>query len=71
MPRKIKRYRKTDSASVAAVRQSRVQAGLDRERFFAENGDPKQWTFSRKVAVNQKKRKDKMRCRGTVRSEDC
>jgi|6_EtaG_2_1085325.scaffolds.fasta_scaffold00644_32 hypothetical protein len=65
MARKIKRMRNKGCA--AQLAHTRAIAGLERERFFAENGDVKQWRPTRKVNVDRKRQKNKNLCRQKVR----
>jgi hypothetical protein len=64
MARKIKRHR--DPRMVEQLRQLRAIAGLEREAFFKNGGDVKQWRPVRKVAVDKRRRDDKNKCRGRV-----
>jgi hypothetical protein len=64
MARKIKRIRSKGCA--AQLAHTRAIAGIERERFFAENGDVKQWRPPSKVNVDRKRQKNKSRCRQKV-----
>ena len=54
---KIKRHRNKGCESRLA--HTRAIAGLERERFFAQGGDLKQWRPPRKVNVDRKKQASK------------
>ena len=64
MSRKIKRSQSKDPQVREALRHMRAIAGMERERFFKENGDLKQWRPRRQVAVNKKRKQNKNACRG-------
>ena len=61
---KIKRHRNKGCESQLA--HTRAIAGLERERFFAQGGDLKQWRPPRKVNVDRKKQENKKRGRKKI-----
>ena len=66
MARKIKRHRPAPQM-VEALRNMRAVAGKEREAYFANGGDPRQWRPRRQVTVDKRKRDNKRKCRGRVR----
>ena len=64
MAQKIKRMR--SKGCEAQLAHTRAIAGIERERFFEENGDLKQWRPPRKVNVDRKRQKNKSLCRQKV-----
>ena len=45
------------------VQSIRVQAGLDRDRFFSEDGDLRKWRPPRKIHKDKKRDQSRKACR--------
>ena len=66
MARKIRRHRPTPQMA-EALRQMRAVSGMEREAFFKNGGDLKQWRPRKMVARDRKRHENKNRCRKKVR----
>ena len=64
MARKIKRQRNPQARE--QLRHMRAIAGKEREEFFANGGDVRQWRPRRQVTVDKRRKASKNACRGRV-----
>ena len=67
MGRKVRRRKSRDPAVIKQLRHLRGVAGVEREEFFANGGDLKQWRPPKRVEVDKRRRANKKACRGRVR----
>jgi hypothetical protein len=67
MGRKVRRRKSKDPAVIEQLRHMRGVAGMEREEFFANGGDVKQWRPPKRVEVDRRRQANKKACRGRVR----
>ena len=67
MGRKVRRRKSMDPAVIEQLRHMRGVAGMEREEFFANGGDVKQWRPPKRVEIDRRRQAKKKACRGRVR----
>jgi phage/plasmid-associated DNA primase len=67
MGRKVRHQRSKDPTVIEQLRHKRAIAGIERQEFFADGGDLKQWRPPKRVEVDRKRRASKNACRGRVK----
>jgi hypothetical protein len=66
MGRKVRHRKSKDPAVIEQLRHLRGVAGIEREEFFANGGDVKQWRIPKRVEVDKRRRDNKRACRERI-----